>query len=257
MAVYTEVTDEELAAFIASYELGELLSFKGIAEGVENSNYIVQTERGRYILTLYEKRVARERPAVLPRADGASRRARRLLPAAGARREGRNAAASSPGGPRRSSPSSKASGCAGRRPPIAPRSGARWRSCTTRGEGFAMRRANALSVAGWRPLYRPLRDRADEIAARPWRRRSRASSTPRSALAARPAAGRDPRRLFPDNVSSSASGCRASSTSISPATTRSPTTSPSASTPGASRRTCRSTSPRGRRLLRGYEECGR
>ena len=46
MAVYTEVSDEELATFIASYGLGELLSFKGIAEGVENTNYIVHTTRG-------------------------------------------------------------------------------------------------------------------------------------------------------------------------------------------------------------------
>ena len=60
MAVYTEVADEELDAFIASYAIGTLTSCKGIAEGVENSNYVVQTEAGRYILTLYEKRVAPE-----------------------------------------------------------------------------------------------------------------------------------------------------------------------------------------------------
>ena len=60
MAVYTEVADEELEAFIASYDIGALTSCKGIAEGVENSNYLVQTEAGRYILTLYEKRVARK-----------------------------------------------------------------------------------------------------------------------------------------------------------------------------------------------------
>src|SRR3989304_6703000 len=60
MAVYTDVSDEELEAFIASYAIGELTSFKGIAEGVENSNYLVHTSSGRYILTLYEKRVARE-----------------------------------------------------------------------------------------------------------------------------------------------------------------------------------------------------
>jgi homoserine kinase type II len=58
MAVYTEVADEELDAFIASYGIGALTSCKGIAEGVENSNYLVQTEAGHYILTLYEKRVA-------------------------------------------------------------------------------------------------------------------------------------------------------------------------------------------------------
>jgi len=57
MAVYTEVGDEELASFIASYDLGDLLSFKGIAEGVENTNYIVHTSKGPFILTLYEKRV--------------------------------------------------------------------------------------------------------------------------------------------------------------------------------------------------------
>jgi homoserine kinase type II len=60
MAVYTDVSDEELDAFIGSYDIGALTSFKGIAEGVENSNYLVHTENGRYILTLYEKRVKRE-----------------------------------------------------------------------------------------------------------------------------------------------------------------------------------------------------
>lgn len=58
MAVYTEVAAEELAAFLADYDLGRLLSLKGIAEGIENSNYFVMTEAGPFILTLYEKRVA-------------------------------------------------------------------------------------------------------------------------------------------------------------------------------------------------------
>ena len=57
MAVYTDVSDEDLEAFIASYDIGALTSFKGIAEGVENSNYLVHTEAGPFILTLYEKRV--------------------------------------------------------------------------------------------------------------------------------------------------------------------------------------------------------
>lgn len=57
MAVYTEVTDEELQAFIGSYDVGRLLSFKGIAEGVENSNFLVHTDKASFILTLYEKRV--------------------------------------------------------------------------------------------------------------------------------------------------------------------------------------------------------
>src|SRR2546430_16576374 len=58
MAVYTDVADDELRTFIALYDIGEVLSCKGIAEGVENSNYLVTTERGNFILTLYEKRVA-------------------------------------------------------------------------------------------------------------------------------------------------------------------------------------------------------
>ncbi|NIX76687.1 homoserine kinase [Microvirga terricola] len=57
MAVYTEVTDEELSAFLATYDIGTVLSYKGIAEGVENTNYFLHTTQGFYILTLYEKRV--------------------------------------------------------------------------------------------------------------------------------------------------------------------------------------------------------
>jgi homoserine kinase type II len=57
MAVYTDVADDELGAFIASYDIGQLLSCKGIAEGVENSNYLLHTGSGYFILTLYEKRV--------------------------------------------------------------------------------------------------------------------------------------------------------------------------------------------------------
>src|ERR1700755_507629 len=58
MAVYTDVSAEDLADFLADYELGELLSYKGIAEGVENSNFLLHTTSGYFILTLYEKRVA-------------------------------------------------------------------------------------------------------------------------------------------------------------------------------------------------------
>jgi len=58
MAVYTDVAVEDLAAFLAGYELGELLAYKGIAEGVENSNFLLHTRQGNFILTLYEKRVA-------------------------------------------------------------------------------------------------------------------------------------------------------------------------------------------------------
>jgi homoserine kinase type II len=57
MAVYTEIQVEDLIEFLANYSIGTLLSYKGIAEGVENSNYLVHTTLGTYILTLYEKRV--------------------------------------------------------------------------------------------------------------------------------------------------------------------------------------------------------
>jgi homoserine kinase type II len=58
MAVYTDVTADDLARFLSGYDVGELLSYKGIAEGVENSNFLVHTSAGNFILTLYEKRVA-------------------------------------------------------------------------------------------------------------------------------------------------------------------------------------------------------
>ncbi len=58
MAVYTPVSDADLALFLADYDLGRPLACKGIAEGVENSNFLLETERGRFILTLYEGRTA-------------------------------------------------------------------------------------------------------------------------------------------------------------------------------------------------------
>jgi len=58
MAVYTDITDLELDAFLADYALGRPLSFKGIAEGVENSNFLLETETGRYLLTVFERRVS-------------------------------------------------------------------------------------------------------------------------------------------------------------------------------------------------------
>ncbi len=60
MAVYTDISDSDLRAFLASYDVGGLISVIGIAEGVENSNYLLITDHGRYILTIYEKRVRRE-----------------------------------------------------------------------------------------------------------------------------------------------------------------------------------------------------
>src|SRR3569623_2111469 len=59
MAVYTDVAADELVGFLSGYELGELLSYKGIAEGVENYNFLLHTTRGYYFLPLYEQRVAK------------------------------------------------------------------------------------------------------------------------------------------------------------------------------------------------------
>ena len=103
MAVYTDVAEGELGAFLKHYPVGELLSYKGIAEGTENSNFLLHTSSGSYILTLYEKRVEK---ADLPSS------ARWLA------------------GRRSSSPSSKGFHCGGRQRRIAPRSARRWRSCT-------------------------------------------------------------------------------------------------------------------------------
>src|SRR5512140_2700818 len=60
MAVYTDVAAEDLAEFLKGYDIGDLLSYKGIAEGVENSNFLLHTSKGAFILTLYEKRVAKD-----------------------------------------------------------------------------------------------------------------------------------------------------------------------------------------------------
>lgn len=57
MAVYTEIDDDALIDFMSAYDVGEVLSCKGIAEGIENSNFLVTTTSGPFILTLYEKRV--------------------------------------------------------------------------------------------------------------------------------------------------------------------------------------------------------
>ena len=58
MAVYTHVDPDDLAALVARYDIGTVVSCKGIAEGVENSNFLLETTGGRFILTLYEKRVS-------------------------------------------------------------------------------------------------------------------------------------------------------------------------------------------------------
>jgi homoserine kinase type II len=164
MAVYTDVGDDELRAFVALYDIGEVLACKGIAEGVENSNYLLTTERGNFILTLYEKRVT---PKDLPFFIGlmehlAARGIACPTPVhgrdGGALRElcGRPAAiVTFLAGmwPRRILPFH----CAG--------VGAALAALHRAGASFAMRRANDLSVAGWRRLADACADHADEVQA--------------------------------------------------------------------------------------------
>ena len=57
MAVYTKLSKEQLVNFFKKYDLGKLLNFNEITDGIENTNYFIKTEKGKFILTLYEKRV--------------------------------------------------------------------------------------------------------------------------------------------------------------------------------------------------------
>jgi homoserine kinase type II len=164
MAVYTEVTDEALTAFVALFDIGSVVAFRGIAEGVENSNYALKTTQADFILTLYEKRVevadlpyflglmehlaAQGLPCALPvRArDGAN-----LNPLAG-----RIAAITTflPGvWPRRVT----IEHCE----PL----GAALARFHVAGAGFAPTRKNALGPQGWPPLLEKCLGRADTVLA--------------------------------------------------------------------------------------------
>jgi homoserine kinase type II len=162
MAVYTDVAADELAEFLSHYEIGELLSYKGIAEGVENSNFLLHTTAGYFILTLYEKRVAKgDLPFFLglmthlashgincpqPVKNKSGEALRMLV--------GRPAAIITflegiwPRKP-------NAAHCAGVGQALA--------KMHLAGRDFGMSRANALSVSGWRPLFDAAASRADEL----------------------------------------------------------------------------------------------
>jgi homoserine kinase type II len=162
MAVYTDVAAEDLAPFLAGYDVGELLAYKGIAEGVENSNFLVHTSRGYFILTLYERRVAEgDLPFFLALMEHLASRGitcpQPVKNRAGAtlgRLAGRPAAMVT-----------FLDGMWIRRPAAA--------HCAALGEAlarlhlagadFSMRRENALSVAGWRQLYAACGERADQV----------------------------------------------------------------------------------------------
>ena len=162
MAVYTEVPDNELRAFIEQYEVGEVVSCKGIAEGVENSNFLLHTATGAYILTLYEKRVHREDlpfflglmqhlagkglncPTPLNGKDGNALRELCGRPAAIC---------------------SFLEGMWPKRPNErhCQLLGAALADLHVKGRDFPMRRPNNLSLAGWRELAAKTEVRADEV----------------------------------------------------------------------------------------------
>jgi homoserine kinase type II len=162
MAVYTDVAADELAEFLGDYDIGELRSYKGIAEGVENSNFLLHTSAGSFILTLYEKRVAKcDLPFFLGLMTHlASRGINCPQPLRNKNGETLSTLAGRPAviinflegiWPRKPT----ATHCAGVGQALA--------KMHLAGQGFAMSRANALSVSGWRPLFEQAAARADEV----------------------------------------------------------------------------------------------
>ena len=162
MAVYTEVPDNEMAAFVAGYGIGDLLSAKGIAEGVSNSNFLLHTTQGFYILTLYEERVCADD---LPFFIGLMEHlAQRGLICPQPLRTGDGAAVGRLAG-RPAAIVTFLDGLSVRRPTVA--------HCGEVGRGlallheagrdFGMQRANVLSVPGWRPLAEQAGAEADTV----------------------------------------------------------------------------------------------
>jgi len=162
MAVYTDVSDEELDAFIGSYAIGALTSFKGIAEGVENSNYLVHTASGPYILTLYEKRVSREDlPYFLALMEHLAARGI-TCPLPVHDREGRTLKELAG---RPAALITFLEGLWVRRPGIehCAALGQALGRFHLAGQDFPMRRANSLSLPGWRALFASIGSEADRI----------------------------------------------------------------------------------------------
>ena len=161
MAVYTEVSDTELEAFLAEYDIGEADALKGVAEGVENSNYLLTTSKGQYFLTLYEKRVdPRDLPFFLGLMDHLSARGINCpQPIHG--RDG-NAVRTLAGKP--AAITTFLHGLSPRRVTVAHCGpvGEALAGLHLAGSDFALKRPNALSVAGWRPLYEGSRHHIDK-----------------------------------------------------------------------------------------------
>jgi homoserine kinase type II len=163
MAVYTEVPEEDLEAFLAQYEIGDLLACKGIAEGVENSNYMLQTGKGSFILTLYEKRTKPEDlPFFLALMDHLAAKGI-VCPTP---IHGKDGKALRPLCGRPAALVSFLQGMSVRRV-TADQCGLLGQAMARlhlAGADFPMRRVNDLSVQGWRPLFEASRSRADEVA---------------------------------------------------------------------------------------------
>ncbi len=163
MAVYTDFSDEEFAAFIKGYDLGAVTAVKGIAEGVENSNYLLVTEAGQFILTLYEKRVnAADLPFFLGLMEHLATRGLKCpTPVHDRAGNALNRLAGRPAAIVTFLP-----GIWVRRPRVehCAAVGAALARLHLASDSFALRRANALSVEGWRPLYLLSEGRADEVA---------------------------------------------------------------------------------------------
>ena len=162
MAVYTDVTADDLTEFLKAYELGELRSYKGIAEGVENSNFLLHTAAGSFILTLYEKRVAeKDLPFFLALMEHLA--ARGITCPQPVKNKNGGMLGKIAGRP--AALVTFLDGLWIRRPNAGHCAavGDALAGLHLAGKDFAMKRPNALSLASWRPLYEHAGVRGDSI----------------------------------------------------------------------------------------------
>jgi homoserine kinase type II len=162
MAVYTDVAADDLGEFLKGYDIGDLLSYKGIAEGVENSNFLLHTTAGYFILTLYEKRVASDDlPYFLSLMTHLSARGV-SCPQPAKNRNGNDFGALSG---RPAAIINFLEGVWPRRPNVAHCAGVgeALAQMHTAGRDFPFVRKNPLSVAGWRSLLDRAAPRADSV----------------------------------------------------------------------------------------------
>jgi homoserine kinase type II len=162
MAVYTDVTADDLTQFLSGYDIGELLAYKGIAEGVENSNFLVHTSAGNFILTLYEKRVAEnDLPFFLALMEHLAARGITCPQPV----KNRNGGVLGRLAGRPAAIVTFLDGLWIRRPSAVHCAavGQALARLHLAGGDFPQRRANALSLASWRPLYENAQPRGDSV----------------------------------------------------------------------------------------------